>query len=312
MQKPYLRYRIVPMDSSLLVFKAIDVLLDKAENSVEYPLVTTEEVSYDSRFLRTKADIKYVGEKGKLRPVIFYIPGGGFVAGDKQHRREITGFFASKGYAVFCANLRTAPEFPFPNPLEDLVTALNFLYDNSNEYGFDTDNVIFAGDSSGGYYASYAVALATHPTLREELNLPELKVKPRALIFLSGVVDLIKMVKLRDPLMIARNTGRHFLNYKLKWGATNAKSHEFYKYLSPANFVTENWCPTFLSYSKKDLFCGGQGEILDEKLTQFAIEERKHVATRLLDNHCYILFSKKKKAREAQDEMAQFLIKFRQ
>jgi acetyl esterase/lipase len=72
---------------------------------------------------------------------------------------ELSKLFASELRAVVIGvNYRLAPEHPFPLPLNDCYTALNWTLDNAGEYMIDPKRVAIWGFSSGGNLAA-AVAL---------------------------------------------------------------------------------------------------------------------------------------------------------
>ena len=62
-------------------------------------------------------------------------------------------------------------------------------------------------------------------------------------------------------------------------------------YLSPIDLIDENWVPTYFCYSVKDIFCQGQGELLEEKLTQYNIPHCSTWPTKFFANHDYQLFA---------------------
>ena len=55
------------------------------------------------------------------------------------------------GSVVFCVNYRKAPEHPFPAGQLDVFDSTLFLFQNASKYGFDPNEVIFTGDSAGGF-----------------------------------------------------------------------------------------------------------------------------------------------------------------
>lgn len=82
------------------------------------------------------------------RPAIIDIHGGGWYRGNKEKEDSIAAEFATRGYIVFSLNYRLAPEFPFPIPREDVLTAYEWVLASAHE--FDRDRVVFFGGSAGG------------------------------------------------------------------------------------------------------------------------------------------------------------------
>lgn len=301
------------MDIARIVFKAIDGITAYLENSKRYKGITAEkDIVYDDAHPRMKMDVRYQeGTKGVKKPVVVYIAGGGFVAGGKKYRTSITEFFASLGFCTICPDLRLAPGVHFPTPLFDLVKALNFIVSLKDEYNLDLDNVVITGDSAGGYFASYAVAITTHPTLASDLGLPKCDIKFSAFLGLCGVYDFVKMVNIPEPFGIAINTARDFAGYKFKRNFSNFSDYVYCDYISPINFVNENWCKSMLVYAEKDIFCHGQGELMSKKMDENGVVYEKSTSKHLLDNHCYFLFEFTKAAKKSLVDIKYFMKKIR-
>ena len=122
------------MSFAVTVFKAIDVLFDGAQNKrkvcrdKEGSVTVTNDIIYDpARPEICKGDL-YM-PKGKPAGAVLEIHGGGFVAGDKKHRRGLSTWMAKNtGVAVFSVNYGVGPSSKFPDPVKDVANAFNFLY----------------------------------------------------------------------------------------------------------------------------------------------------------------------------------------
>ena len=79
--------------------------------------------------------------------VLLYIHGGGFVLGLTSLHLEMAAYLGKKlGMRVLMVDYRVAPEYPFPAPLDDCVTAYRWLV----KQGMSAQNIVVAGDSAGG------------------------------------------------------------------------------------------------------------------------------------------------------------------
>ncbi len=81
---------------------------------------------------------------GPERTTLFYLHGGGYIGMSSATHRHLTGAFAQRGFRVFSADYRLAPEHPFPAAVEDATAAWRAL--RSRVAG----PVCAAGDSAGG------------------------------------------------------------------------------------------------------------------------------------------------------------------
>ena len=165
------------MSLQSFLFVAIDKLFNPYQN--ERKMTKFKDVDFDIR-----TDIVYdesspeacrldtyvvKGGEGK-RPVLFYIHGGGFVAGDKHYRRALSRWYANMGYFVVNVNYGLCPEYQCPVPHRQLVAALNWVGAHADELGMDTGRMVVSGDSAGGYYAAMLACIAINKSLQDKLG----------------------------------------------------------------------------------------------------------------------------------------------
>lgn len=185
-----------------LIFRAVDLVLDKAQNEHEMLYDTENEISVtkDIQYTQNPAWQKYCGidiyrkECDGKQPVMFYTHGGGFDAGRKYHRRGMSTWMAKTGICVVNVDFGLSPRFTFKETLQMIVEAANWVVDHADEYNFDLSKVMVGGDSSGGWCALYLLDLATNANLHEELGIPALRMKPSAAYLNCGMFDLRKML----------------------------------------------------------------------------------------------------------------------
>lgn len=94
----------------------------------------------------------------KLLPGIVFIPGGRFVHANKNANIQSRLRIAEAGYIVASIEFRTMPLSGFPDPIEDVKTAVRYLKKNAARFGIDSDRIIVWGESAGGYLACMAGA----------------------------------------------------------------------------------------------------------------------------------------------------------
>lgn len=287
------------MNRAEFLFKALDKVLHLSQNYKKFPNVTVEkDIGYNEEFSdHCKLDLHYKkGLEGKY-PVMFNIHGGGFVAGDKKHRLSFCNYMADNGWFVVNINYRLGPKFSFPAGIIDTINALNFLETIKEEYSLDLNKIVLTGDSAGAYYATHTVAVLNNNELREKLNAPDFNYKIAGLLSFCGPYDIEVAINKKMPLGFTKSIGESFIGITLNEDLSNIKDYEYLDYLAPVNFVNENWCPCFIVYSDKDIFCSGMAEGLIEKLNEKEIPLETYHTTKLADNHCFHLnwFTKESK-----------------
>jgi acetyl esterase len=113
-------------------------------------------------------------------PAIVYLHGGGWMYGSLNSHdalcRELT---LLTGFRMVAVHYRRTPENPWPAPLADSLRAWLHVRAQATALGIDAEQLLLAGDSSGGH-----LALAVSQALQHS-HLPP----PRALGLLYPVVD---------------------------------------------------------------------------------------------------------------------------
>lgn len=98
----------------------------------------------------------WLGKRQPKTPIIFYVHGGGYIAGSPQTHRKMAARLAQlTGLAVYLPPYRLAPENPLPAARDDIREQFNALC----AQGAEPQDIIVGGDSAGG---GLALGLLTH------------------------------------------------------------------------------------------------------------------------------------------------------
>lgn len=93
----------------------------------------------------------YQREDRTKSPVMIYLHGGGFTAGDNRLYKNQMRLIAEKsGALIIFPEYRLAPECPFPGQIEDAYNSIKWVYENAEHLKVDTSKFMVAGDSAGG------------------------------------------------------------------------------------------------------------------------------------------------------------------
>ena len=94
-------------------------------------------------------------------PLMIYAHGGGWVGGSLEtHDNVCRRLAADSQFVVIAVDYHLAPEFPFPQPVEDMLEVLEWALENGEKYSYDTNRIVVCGDSAGGNLAAVLTNLA--------------------------------------------------------------------------------------------------------------------------------------------------------
>ncbi len=125
-------------------------------------------------------------------PVVIYVHGGNWVAGDKFQYHHICKQIAEQGFIVANVNYRLTPNFSYSQQVQDINSAILWLCRGLPQFRGDQQRLFLMGDTSGAnLLCTYALAL-NHPYLRNALEIqhPISSQQVKGLALLYGVFDL--------------------------------------------------------------------------------------------------------------------------
>ena len=167
-------------------------------------------------------------------PTLIIIYGGAWREGSPNDYEQFSRYMAARGYSTIAIDYRHAPEYQFPNQLEDVETALRYIQDHAGELEVDLERVAVMGRSAGGHLASLAAYRQNVPI--------------RAVVNYYGPVDLAEGYydpPVPDPIDI-QTVLENFM------GGTPQELPELYKQASPINYLRPNLPPSLLIYAGRD------------------------------------------------------------
>lgn len=124
-------------------------LQDKSPVDMSGVTITEKTVSLDDRKVKLYI-IKPDGAKGDL-PVIYFIHGGVWIAGDfDNHKRLVRDLVVGTGAASVFIEYTPIPVAVFPTQMEECYSGLKWVADHGSEAGLDGSRIAVAGNSVGG------------------------------------------------------------------------------------------------------------------------------------------------------------------
>ena len=199
-------------------------------------------------------------------PVLLFIHGGNWIAGDKREN-TMPGVFKvmSQGYALVCIEYRLAPACRWPAPLYDVRTAIRYIRAHADEYRLDASRIAIMGNSAGAHLACMVAAIGGTSIMKgEELGYAQFDDSVQCLIGVYSPTDLVQMdedgwfalsglekvngnyVAQRDGMPDSEKPQNILLGYTARTNPAAAAS------AGPINFVTERFPPAFLIHGVCD------------------------------------------------------------
>lgn len=100
-------------------------------------------------------DPREISEEEK-KPVIVWLPGGGYRGSDKNLTVPEMTYLAENGFCVAFVYYRGSSQAVFPAQIVDVQAAIRFLRANADKYGLHTEKMGIMGRSAGGHLAALA------------------------------------------------------------------------------------------------------------------------------------------------------------
>ena len=173
------------------------------------------------------------------RPILVWIHGGGWVAGDKAAEVPQLIPYLERGWNVVNVNYRQGPGTA-PQAVDDVMCAYQRVIEIVEASGIPTDQVVVSGASAGGHLALLVGMLnsdGNHPCRTTS--------PPKAVVNWFGITDIEAV---QEFLSETRPEG----NYAAAWIGNAAKVNEISSQYSPLFLVTENTPPIITVHGDVD------------------------------------------------------------
>ena len=219
---------------------------------------TSKDVRYGPHE-RNKLDIT-VPKSDKPLPLVIWVHGGGWEAGDKAFNPGV--LLLARGYAVASINYRYSKQAVFPAQLHDSKAAVRFLRDNAKKYNLDANAFGVWGASAGGHLVALLGTTGDVPDLEGDSK-TKTSSKVQAVCDWFGPTDLVKL----SPMSAASSPIT-----KLLGGSTTDKA-DLAALANPITHITKNDAPFLTFHGDGDkLVPVSQSELLDAALKKAGVE----------------------------------------
>lgn len=212
------------------VFQSHEPLLPEAREAIDHMggfVRSALEVKRDIPYVE-KADERqvldvYSPPKAKNLPVVFWIHGGGWQAGDKTDVQIKPQLFMDKGFVFVSTNYRLLPGVDMATIVRDVAKSIHWVHDHIAEYGGDPKRLLVMGHSAG---AQLAALICTDDRY--------LKAEGLSLAIIKGCVpvdgdtyDVPAIIETAEARWKAHGLPRAKFGHREKFGNDPAKHKDF-------------------------------------------------------------------------------------
>lgn len=197
-------------------------------------------------------------------PLIIWVHGGGWAAGDKGNS-PATRLIAD-GYAVASLNYRLSGEAPFPAQIQDCKAAVRWLRANAEKYGIDAAKFGAWGSSAGGHLVALLGTAGDRQHFTQVGGHPNISESVQAVCDFFGPTDLLLM----DQQSAGRGVFRHDDARSpegLLIGGAIQENKEKTARANPLQYLSKDAPPFLILHGIQDHTVPlGQSELLAERL----------------------------------------------
>lgn len=268
-------------------------------------LNVTNSLKYSSSFPSNTYDIYRPVNKPNA-PVLIWVHGGFFIAGDKRGVENVCAEIAARGYTVVAMNYALAPEYKHPTAilqLDELITHLKL-----NHTDLNTSKIALAGDSAGGYIVAQYCAMISNKNMQNAANihLANTIEDIKACVLTCAPIDISMIRGINSKLdKLLPVFGRAYFG-KGKWYNSDRLNHT-----KTIEYVTNEFPPSFLTDGNHISF-EPQNRCLGEKLRNVGVycEELYFDIENGNVDHEYLFKLKEDNAMLGLEKICEFLDKY--
>ena len=278
----------------LFLLGGVSIMGATAESQILEVKVTRPEVTYlqdivysqplkRDEIVTLKMDILKPSSSEKV-PAVIFVPGGGFLRGPKTKSIQERLQIAEAGYVMASIEYRKVPTGVFPEPLEDVKSAIRFLRSNADKYGIDANKIAIMGESAGGYLAAITGTTNGYKQFDKGENLNQSS-DVQATIDIYGLSDLTTVgedfsKEIQEKHKSPAAPEALWVNGVALFGVGGSidSNPEKTKAANPMTYISKNTSPFLLLHGDKDrLVSPSQTEKLHKALVAKGIDSTRYV-----------------------------------
>jgi len=213
-------------------------------------------------------------------PVVVFVHGGGWRAGNKNVGIPRLVRLAQKGYFTVSIDYRLSGEAVFPAQIEDCKCAVRWLRAHAKEYDLDPDRIGVWGTSAGGHLVALLGTSGGAKELEGKGGWEKYSSRVQAVVDCFGPTDLLKIMADagRSKVQGRREFGSGKNPVALLIGGPIEENKDKAAEASPVTYVSKDDPPFLILHGDQDpLVPLVQSERFCEALKKAGVEAELHV-----------------------------------
>jgi len=161
--------------------------------------VSADDISNYLNFQNLKRNIPYYGDKhldvyynksnvDTKKKVVIYVYGGSWVTGDKIKYTKVGALLQRNGYVAVLPDYHLYPNGTVEDMVTDIYNAINWTYNNIENFGGDPAQIIISGHSAGSHITALTIVKSTLKLKNNGITLQPLPYIQKA-VLLNGPYD---------------------------------------------------------------------------------------------------------------------------
>ncbi len=213
-------------------------------------------------------------------PLIIWIHGGGWSAGDKAGCPPLRQGFAQRGFAIASLNYRLSQHAAFPAQLEDCKAAIRFLRARAKSYNLAADRIAVWGSSAGGHLVALLGVTGDVKAFDAGAH-AEISSRVQCVLDDYGPTDFLQMDAHRIPsATMVHNDARSPESRLIGGLITEAANATKVARANPVTYVTSGDAPFLICHGDEDpLVPHHQSELLFATLKAAGVPVRLNTVT---------------------------------
>ncbi|MGH2413478.1 MAG: alpha/beta hydrolase fold domain-containing protein, partial [Microcystaceae cyanobacterium] len=212
-------------------------------------------------------------------PVLIYIPGGGWLSGNKEScPGEVV---AKRGYILACINYRSSTQAIFPAQIHDVKNAVRWLRSHADKYNLDPNRIGAWGESAGGHLSALLGTSAGIKALEGNSQAPSISSKIQAVCDWYGPTDFTQVPPAFEepitPAVLEKYKNAPWAIYTEAThrllGGPVSKNLKLASLANPINYIDSNDPPFLILHGELDNIVPlSQSELLEKALQKKGVE----------------------------------------